>query len=368
MKSKKTRKRCKRCILPSTVPGITFNRDGICNYCLDYSKDKVLGKKELDKIITSSKYKNNKYDCIVPISGGRDSTFTLYVAKAIYNLKVLAVNYDNEFRTNQALINMKRACKILDVDFISIRSKRNIAQKIVKNSMLFFASFYGFPLGGVCSGCVYGYKGVVYRAALQHRVPLILWGNSQIENTAYIREKAFGGLKLKWSKLSQLLNIGFYKSEYCRLLQRLEFHVPGNIIIHRKRPILKNRNIREISFFDYIPWNREEIKNTIMEELGWEKPRGQVSTWKTDCILHPVVNYFFIRMFGCSKDCFGYCKMINSGQMERQEALRQEEEIVESVMKNIRRLLEDRIGFSKREVIQILSTQLKSKKRNQLTE
>lgn len=346
--------------MPATVPGITFNRDGICNFCLEYSREQVLGKEELDKIIASSKNENNRYDCVVPLSGGRDSTFTLYVAKAIYNLKTLAVNYDNEFRTNQALIK-KKACEILDVDFISIRSKRNIAQKIVKSSMLSFASFYGFPLGGVCMGCVYGYKSVVYRAALEHRVPLILWGSSHAESTAYIREKAFGGLGLKWSKLSLLLNIDFYKSEYCRLLQRLEFRVPGHSIIHRRKPILKNRNIKEISLFDYIPWNRKEIKNTIMKELDWKKPPGHVSTWRTDCRLHPVVNYFFLKIFGCSKDCWGYCRMINSGQMERQEALKQEEEIVESVVKNIRWLLEDMIGFSKREATRILSTRLRRK-------
>ncbi|MFH1766565.1 MAG: ATPase, partial [Patescibacteria group bacterium] len=128
-------KRCQRCIMPETVPGITFNRDGICDYCLNYQKERYFGKKELEKIIASIIKEENEYDCIVPLSGGRDSTYILYMAKAIYNLKVLAVSYDNEFRIGQALINMQNACQRLNVDFISVRSKRGIAQKIVKSSI-----------------------------------------------------------------------------------------------------------------------------------------------------------------------------------------------------------------------------------------
>ncbi len=112
-------KRCSKCICPETYPGIQFY-DGICNFCLNYERQKPLGEKELRKILASSKGK--KYDCIVPLSGGRDSTFVLYMAKN-YGLNVLAVNYDNEFYSKQVQINMKNACKILGVDFISFRSK-----------------------------------------------------------------------------------------------------------------------------------------------------------------------------------------------------------------------------------------------------
>ena len=345
-------RRCKRCIMPETVPGITFNKEGVCSFCLNYQKKTYFDKKELDRIIALSKNKNNKYDCIVPLSGGRDSSYVLYMAKRVYNCKVLAVSYDNEFRTDQPLVNMKRACEILNVDFVDVRSKRAIAQKRVKYNIRSAVAFGKF---GICAACTYGIRSVVYRAAEEYKVPLILWGHSQQEATQEMEREAFGALRLKRPKILKLLNINFYKAEYCWLLQRLEFPVPGNNILFRTRPFLKNQDTKEIFVFDYIPWDRKKIKETIMTELGWEKPMGHKTTWHTDCMLHSFMNYCFFKLFGCSKNCFGYCNMINSGQMDREEALKQEEEMAATFTENIRELLEGKIGLSKKLVAKIES-------------
>ena len=71
-------KRCKKCILPENYPGITFNEEGICNYCLTYKKREYYGEEELKKILEAYRNKNGNYDCIVGISGGRDSAYALY--------------------------------------------------------------------------------------------------------------------------------------------------------------------------------------------------------------------------------------------------------------------------------------------------
>jgi tRNA(Ile)-lysidine synthase TilS/MesJ len=345
--------RCKQCIMPATVPGITFNEDGICSYCLGYQKEQYFGEKALENIIASSKNKNNRYNCIVPLSGGRDSTFVLYTAKAQYDLKVLAVSYDNEFRIDQALVNMENACKILGVDFVSVRSKRSVAQRIVKHSL---QSAKRLGKSGICVACVYGYRSVAYRAADQYHAPLILWGESQQEATQDMERKAFDALMLSQSKFGKLLSMHFYLLEYYRLLQRLEFPVAGNSVLSRAAwPALKNEDAREIRLFDYVPWDREQIKKTITKELGWEKPASHTSTWRTDCMLHALVNYSFYKLFGCTKDCFGYSNMINSGQMKREEALKQEEEMISTLSENIRELLEGKIGLSRKEADRILS-------------
>ena len=75
-------------------------------------------------------------------------------------------------------------------------------------------------------------------------------------------------------------------------------------------------------------------------------------------MLTPIVNYCFYKMHGCSKVCFGYCRMINSGQMDREEALKQEEEILASTIqdtKQMRKLLEGEIGLRRKEANRILS-------------
>jgi tRNA(Ile)-lysidine synthase TilS/MesJ len=336
--------------MPRTVPGITFDEQGICSYCLSYRIEKPLGEGQLKKIIDSTRQKDNTYDCIVPLSGGRDSTYVLYLAKATYDLKVLAVSCDNEFRTEQAATNMRNACKELNVKLVSVRSKRDINHKIVKYGILSANSFGQFR---VCAGCAYGYRSVVYRAAEKYKVPLILWGASRSERTTDLRVAAFSGSRQ--SKIQALSDVNFCRFKYSCWLQRLEFRVRGNSFLSRSLPRSKDRNVKEVYVFHYIPWDRKKIKGTVREKLGWQKPPDHVSTWRIDCKLHQFVNYYFFKLFGCSKDCLGYCNMINSGQMTREEALRQEEEMAARYEEGIRELLEDEIGLPKKEVASILS-------------
>ena len=89
---------CTKCILTKSTPGIDFDQNGICNYCRTYEPMKILGESELIETLEIHKAKKNKYDCMVGLSGGRDSTYTLWKLVKDYKLKVLAIHYDNPFR------------------------------------------------------------------------------------------------------------------------------------------------------------------------------------------------------------------------------------------------------------------------------
>jgi tRNA(Ile)-lysidine synthase TilS/MesJ len=348
-------KRCKRCIFPDTVPGITFNEEGICSFCLDYEAINCLGENELVKHIDYAKTQHQKYDCIVPLSGGRDSTYVLYAANK-YNLKILAVNYDNEFRTEQALINMEKACNILNVDFMQFKSKRNIARKIVSTSIEHSLKYgLGVLAGSFCDACSYGYRAVVYMMASKYNAPLILWGRSQIEETETLTHSYFRHRKTLPQKILDQFNV--YNLKYYRLLQRLEFPVPRSLIrnLLLKQPKLKSKSIREINLFDYIPWDRKEIKETIISELDWRRPANSTSTWRTDCKLEVLVTYCFQNLFGCSKACFGYHRMIAENQMTREEAIKLEEKATPIFTNEIKELLKNDVGLSKIDIDRIRS-------------
>ena len=88
---------CKRCVLPNTKPGVKFNSDGICSACISveikHKTDWKKREKKLDEICNQVRGSNgNGYECIVPASGGKDSTYQAYVMSKKYNLKVLCVN------------------------------------------------------------------------------------------------------------------------------------------------------------------------------------------------------------------------------------------------------------------------------------
>lgn len=345
--------------MPETVPGVTF-REGICNFCSSHEQEKCRGKDELDRIVADARSQNRQYDCVVPVSGGRDSTFVLYAARAVYGLKALAVNLDNEFQTDQALINLQRACKVLGVELLRVRSKRNLGKRIVASQVrLALPTGLGGIVDALCIACTYGYMSAVYRVAEQRRIPLILWGESSGEATQDMQQIAEEAWRdrhgTKRSKLRNLLRPAYYTAQYHRLLQRLEFPIPGNRVLFDEPPTLKSTVTQEIRIFDYIPWNRQEIKETITTKLGWEKPAGRISTWRTDCKLVPLVNYCYVKRFGCSKSCFGYCKMINAGQMTRDEALAQEEHTVATCSDGIERVLRNEVGLRAVDVARVLS-------------
>ena len=108
-------KYCKKCIVSETYPGISFNEDGICNLCLDYKPyHKYFDKGKLAEVLRSG-LKTGKYDCVVPLSGGKDSTFILYYPVTELGLHPVAVSYDSGFQTQIAKENMQNACKILGV-------------------------------------------------------------------------------------------------------------------------------------------------------------------------------------------------------------------------------------------------------------
>jgi hypothetical protein len=271
-------------------------------------------------------------------------------------LNPLAVNHDNEFVNPQAAKNMRSACKALGVDLSVVRSKKDVATSIVRSN-----TKASVPLGlaemarGFCRQCAYGYHSAVYIEAEKHGVPLILWGTSAAESTEKVRRKALQGmLKSRWNKLA---DVNFYKTEYFSFMQRLEFPVSGNPLFGRAEPKLKNPAIQEVSVFDYLPWERQKLKETIQRELGWEKPVGHVTTWRSDCTLHQVVNFFFVKTVGCTQDCMGYCNMINAGQMTRDEALGQEEQAILQPWQEVEKFLREQIGLSSGELERINAMQ-----------
>ncbi|OGD79060.1 MAG: hypothetical protein A2Y64_06645 [Candidatus Coatesbacteria bacterium RBG_13_66_14] len=284
----------------------------------------MLGEDELRKIIEGVRGRF-AFDCIVPLSGGRDSAYVLYMAKRHFGLRTLAVNFDNEFQTPQAKANILAACGILDVPLVTYRSRWGTGKKTVHYAIRAALD------GGIramadcfCNACSYGYRACCYIAAEKFNVPLILWGESAGEYTQpmtdeHLRLGLTARIRKQFSGAGLLYRLNLYR-------QRLEFPVRGNFWrnLALLAPRLKRADTREIAFFDYVPWNRDLLKRTITRELGWKKPDDSVSTWRIDCKLDRLVTFCYYNIFGCSKHCFGYHNMINDRQMSREKALGQE--------------------------------------------
>ena len=110
-------KYCKKCLYPDTKPQLIFNENGICSACSNSDlKEKINWdekEKELQNILEEFKSKDgSNYDCIIPVSGGKDSTFQTYVIKKIYGLNPLVVNFHPLDQTEIGKKNLESLKKI----------------------------------------------------------------------------------------------------------------------------------------------------------------------------------------------------------------------------------------------------------------
>ena len=128
-------RRCTRCILPETMPFIRFDSEGVCNYCRYYNKLEYYGKTTLHNEMAAYRSQKNEPDCIVGISGGRDSTYALHYVKTELDMNPIAFTYDWGMVTDLARRNISRICGKLGVEHIlvspNIGKKREFIRKNV---------------------------------------------------------------------------------------------------------------------------------------------------------------------------------------------------------------------------------------------
>ena len=171
-------KYCKKCLYPDTKPQLVFNDDGICSACtnrktkesIDWDKKREEFVKILDKY--SSKDSSN-YDCIIPVSGGKDSTYQTYVMKEEFGLNPLVVNFHPLDQTNIGKKNLENLKKI-GVDCIEFSPNPNVYQKLARFGLSELGDFQWPEHIGIFT--------VPVQIAVKYKIPLIIWGeNPQLE-------------------------------------------------------------------------------------------------------------------------------------------------------------------------------------------
>ncbi|MFA5038100.1 MAG: N-acetyl sugar amidotransferase [Candidatus Omnitrophota bacterium] len=305
-------KRCSKCLLPQTYPDIVFDGQGVCHKCKEHdekygNKDYKKCEKELCSIFDWARGQEKPYDCVVPFSGGKDSSYTLYVCRKIYGLKVLAVNFINGLQTYEAIINMKRITEKLDVAFTSYGPSPETLRRLYQAFLM--------KTGQFCFPCDMGIWRTVHNAAEQYDAPLIVSGfSAQIES----RGKKIYSYS---NKLFQAVAEGVISKREMR--DFLEETAWQKLWRRLKRGRL-TRYRRQISLPDYMEWDDNVIKNTITNELGWEK-RKDGSSDHIDCALAPLKNYLVVQKWGFGEKTTKYAAMVRAGQLGRSEALKKAE-------------------------------------------
>ena len=134
-------KYCKTCVLPDTKPGVTFNEEGICSACISTSLKHQIDwdarQEKLKRMCEEIKATNKgQYDCIVPVSGGKDSMFQLHTMKEKYKMNVLGVVVMAHLQTAEGIENLKSMGSKIGIDLIKISPRHSTMKKIRKMAFI----------------------------------------------------------------------------------------------------------------------------------------------------------------------------------------------------------------------------------------
>jgi hypothetical protein len=301
---------------------------GVCNYCMECTKFQPLGEHILFQIIDSHRDKGKKYECIVNISGGRDSAYTLLKLKKDHAMKVLALNYANLFTDEQAKKNMANMVQALGVDFIQFYHRSSIFEYCFRNNLL---AWLKNPSPAMVQMMCIGYKIIwkdILRITKHYNITLIVNGGNPHEHTSYKKE------------LLQVSHVENLVATYLKNIRGIGTEILKNIryLNPRCAPTLikgylfnnqyslgtrfSGKGVTCIDLFHFIAWNEKDILPRITRKLDWDYPHDLKSTWCWDCRIGHLKDYMYMKTLGMTEKGDFYAKMVREGLMSRQEALR----------------------------------------------
>lgn len=313
-------KRCTQCIIPETHETITFNNKGVCNICIQHEYKQAdinweAKKKELDELIALYRGKY-EYDCIVPFSGGKDSTWALYYLVKEYGIKPLVVRFDHGFLRPNVQENTTRTLRKLGVDFHHFTPNWKVVQKLMLQSFL--------EKGDFCWHCHTGIFSYPMWVAIRHNVPLIFWGEPSAEYTAYYSYEQPEEVDEK--RFNRFINLGINSQD---MLVRLE----GNIDERDLKPFsypplkeLRRINYRSVCLGSYISWDVKKQVKIIQEELDWKPDQVEnvppgYEYEKIECYMQGVRDYIKYIKRGYTRPSHVTSLDIRNHRMNRSQAL-----------------------------------------------
>lgn len=311
-------KRCAHCGLPETHETISFDATGVCNICRqhEFKKDKIdwtANKKSLDALIEEHRGKY-EYDCIVPFSGGKDSTWTLYYLVKTYGVKPLVVRFDHGFMRPNLEENVKRTVRRLGVDILSFTPNWKVVQKLMLQSFL--------EKGDFCWHCHTGIFSYPMWTAIEKKVPLIFWGEPSAEYTAYF---SYGQQEeVDEKRFNRYVNLGISADDmFVRLGGAVD---PRDLKPYSYPPLkeLRALNYRSVCLGSYVPWDVKTQSEVIQSELGWtgdevENVPPQYRYEKIECYVQGVRDYIKFIKRGYSRPSHLVALDVRNGRMSKED-------------------------------------------------
>lgn len=350
-------RRCTRCILPETMPYISFDDQGVCNYCRHYkTRNKPRPIEELMDLVEPYRRAQGD-DCIVPFSGGRDSCYGLHLIVKELKLKPITYTYDWGMVTDLGRRNISRMSAELGVENIIVaddigKKRHNIAMNL--------RAWLKSPHLGMISILTAGDKHFfkhVETIKKQTGISLNLWGINPLEVTHF--KSGFLGVPPDFEEKRVYAHGAMKQMRYQYLRLKAMLKSPGyfNSSLWDTLSGEYYRSFTEKSdyfhIFDYWRWDEKQIDDTLAQ-YDWEKAPDTNTTWRIGDGTAAFYNYIYYTVAGFTEHDTFRSNQIREGDLTREEALALVEDENRPRYPNIKWYL-DAVGIDFKEAIQVVN-------------
>lgn len=312
-------RRCTRCVLPETHETIVFDDEGVCNICRGIETKQEIDwrqrRADLGNLIEEHRGRA-QYDCIVPFSGGKDSSWTLYYLVKEFGIKPLVVTFDHGFLRPQVRENTQRTLKELGCDHLSFTPNWHVVRLLMLQSFL--------EKGDFCWHCHTGIFSYPMWVALEKQVPLIVWGEPSAEYTAYYSYDQPEEVDEK--RFNRSTNLGISAAD-------MAIRLGGKVEDRDLKPFtypplreLRRLGYRSVCLGSYVPWDVKTQVAIIERELGWrgDHAEGTPPSYdyeKIECRLQGVRDYIKYIKRGYARPAHLASIDVRHGRLSRKEAM-----------------------------------------------
>ena len=278
--------------MPETTESITFDENGICRACTSSEQKMHINweerRNDLNKILDQAKLEarlnKTTYDCIVPISGGKDSVFQLHVLTKVYDLKVLAVTFSHNWYSKIGFYNLMNCLEEFNIDHIQMTPARSTVNKSARKSLK--------SIGDACWHCHSGVGAFPLQIAVNFKIPLLIWGESIAEMSG--RASHFEPV-LKFDR-DYFIKVSA-KVKVDDFVDNKEDRRTFSIFEPPSIKECEKVGVKGIHLGDFIFWDEERQTEFIKQEYNWieDEVEGAYKGYKSvECIMpgvHDFTNY-----------------------------------------------------------------------------
>lgn len=354
-------KRCTKCTLPETYETIEFDDEGVCNICRqqEFKQERIdwdSRKNQLDELV--AKYKGTgEYDCLIPFSGGKDSTYTLTYLMKEYGLKPLVIRFNHGFMRPKLEEYTTKTLKLLGCDSITFTPNWKVVKKLMMESLV--------RKGDFCWHCHTGIFSYPMQIAIKFNIPLIIWGEPSSEYTAYYDYDDNEVEKVDEKRFNRFVNLGINAEDMFGMINTKEDPIDPRDLIPYTYP--KMKDLRKLKYHSvclgsYIPWDVKENLKYCQQFMPWwigdeveGIPFEKYPYEKIECYMQGVRDYIKHIKRGYSRTTQMTTLDIRHGRMEREEALELIKEY-EGKVPNALAIFLDYLGITQQEFNEICLT------------